>query len=217
MKFKHIIWDWNGTLWDDTWLCVEINNHMLQRRGLPEITSETYREKLCFPVDQYYCQLGFDYSNDPYKLLAEEFIEEYTRRRFECDLQPGARGLIEALYRRNIPQTVLSAYQHETLLQAVAHFDLNRFFTDVIGLNDIYAAGKVENGKKYIAQLDLDPSEVLFVGDTLHDHEVADAMGVPCVLVACGHNSRARLDASGVTVLGALCEIKNMIDSGPLE
>jgi len=69
--FNHIIWDWNGTLWDDTWLCVEINNHMLERRGLPPITIDTYRDKLCFPVDKYYCQLGFDYSIDPYKKLAE--------------------------------------------------------------------------------------------------------------------------------------------------
>ena len=50
MKFKHIIWDWNGTLWDDTWLCVEINNHMLERRDLPLIDIGVYTAKLCFPV-----------------------------------------------------------------------------------------------------------------------------------------------------------------------
>ena len=72
-KYRHIIWDWNGTLWDDTWLCVEINNHMLQRRSLPEITADTYRDTLCFPVVDYYCQLGFDYESDSYNRLAEEF------------------------------------------------------------------------------------------------------------------------------------------------
>ena len=74
MKFRQIIWDWNGTLWDDTWLCVEINNHMLERRGLPLIDIGVYQDKLCFPVDRYYCQLGFDYDRDPYRTLAEEFI-----------------------------------------------------------------------------------------------------------------------------------------------
>ncbi|HSR88152.1 MAG TPA: HAD hydrolase-like protein, partial [Pontiella sp.] len=76
-------------------------------------------------------------------------------------------------------------------------------------LNDIYAAGKVENGKQYIARQATDPEHVLFVGDTVHDFEVAQAMGVNCVLVACGHNSRPRLDACGVPVFKSLAEVRN--------
>ncbi|VGO17937.1 hypothetical protein PDESU_06539 [Pontiella desulfatans] len=202
--FKHIIWDWNGTLWDDTWLCTEINNHMLQRRKLPEIDIGVYRDKLCFPVDQYYCQLGFDYGQDPYNRLAEEFIEEYERRRFECALHAGARELIARLHGQGIPQAVLSAYQQDALLQATDYFELTRFFDDIVGLNDIYAAGKVENGLKYMSGLDLVPDEVLFIGDTIHDFEVAEAMGVKSVLVANGHNSRSRLEACGVPVFSSL-------------
>jgi len=210
-EYKHIIWDWNGTLWDDTWLCVEINNHMLGRRGLPPITIDTYRDKLCFPVDQYYCQLGFDYSRDPYSTLAEEFIEEYTRRRFECELQTGARELIMSLYERETPQSVLSAYQHDTLMQAVDYFELTPYFSDIIGLDDIYAAGKVENGRKYIAGLDIPPGQVLFIGDTIHDYEVAKAMGVNCLLIANGHNSRWRLEACGVPVSQAISEVYSQL------
>ncbi|MCF7816344.1 MAG: HAD family hydrolase [Kiritimatiellales bacterium] len=211
MACRHIVWDWNGTLWDDTWLCVEINNHMLQRRGLAGITPEIYRDRLCFPVTDYYSQIGFDYEKDPYKTLAEEFIEEYERRRFECALQPGARELIQSLQDRKIPQAVLSAYQHDTLLQAVDHFGLTDFFADIIGLDDIYAAGKVENGRKYIAGLDLAPENVLFIGDTIHDFDVAQAMGVDCVLVANGHNSRSRLEECGVPVFDSIDEMKKFV------
>lgn len=208
MKYRHIIWDWNGTLWDDTWLCVEINNHMLQRRGLPEISADTYRDTLCFPVDRYYCQLGFDYDCDPYSTLAEEFIAEYERRRFECELQPGARELIQSLSERNMPQAVLSAYQHDTLLQAVDYFKLTHFFDDIIGLNDIYAAGKVKNGQRYISRQETDPDQVLFIGDTVHDFEVAEAMGVKSVLVANGHNSRPRLETCDVPVVDTLLDVR---------
>ena len=34
MKYRHIIWDWNGTLFNDTWLCVELTQTMLGERGL---------------------------------------------------------------------------------------------------------------------------------------------------------------------------------------
>ena len=211
MKFKHIIWDWNGTLWDDTRLCTEINNHMLERRNLPQIDVALYQAKLCFPVDQYYCQLGFDYSKDPYKVLAKEFIAEYTERRYECLLHEGARELIAEFQTLEIRQAVLSAYQQDTLMQAVEHFQLLDFFDDVIGLNDIYAAGKVENGLKYISSLQTDPADVLFIGDTIHDFEVAEAMGVKCVLVACGHNSRPRLEACGVPVFDSLAGVRSYV------
>jgi phosphoglycolate phosphatase len=211
MEFKHIIWDWNGTLWDDTWLCTEINNHMLERRGLPPIDIGTYKAKLCFPVTEYYCQLGFDYSADPYNKLAEEFIAEYSRRRFECGLQPGAREMIAELQSLHISQAVLSAYEQKALREATDYFGLTPHFEDIVGLNDIYANGKVENGLKYIERLGIDKSGVLFIGDTIHDFEVAEAMGVQCVLVACGHNSRPRLETCGVPVLDSLPAVRKHI------
>jgi phosphoglycolate phosphatase len=185
---------------------------MLRRRGLPAITLQTYQDKLCFPVVDYYCQLGFDYGSDPYNRLAEEFIEEYEHRRFECALQKGTVELIAGLHQRGVPQAVLSAYQHDTLLQAVDYFKLTPYFDDIIGLNDIYAAGKVENGRQYIAGLQIDPAKVLFVGDTVHDFEVAEAMGVNCVLVACGHNSRPRLEACGAPAFGSLQDVRTYIE-----
>ncbi len=99
----------------------------------------------------------------------------------------------------------------ERLVCVEKDFKLTDYFDDVIGLNDIYAAGKVENGLKYIAGLDVNPAEVLFIGDTVHDFEVAEAMGVNCVLVAIGHNSRPRLEACGVPVLDSLADVKEFI------
>ncbi len=210
-QVRGVIWDWNGTLWDDTALCVEINNHMLRRRGLPDIDIHTYRAKLCFPVSGYYSQIGFDYGADPYHRLAEEFIEEYEQRRFECPLQPGARELVGQLHAHGVRQAVLSAYQHDTLLQAVDHFSLTRCFEDIIGLGDVYADGKVANGLKYIADRKSDPATLLFIGDTVHDFEVARAMGTRCVLVAHGHNSRSRLESCGVPICDSLAGVGELV------
>ena len=60
MRYKHIIWDWNGTLLDDTWLCVEGINQALIKRNLTPISEDRYREVFTFPVRDYYKKLGFD-------------------------------------------------------------------------------------------------------------------------------------------------------------
>ena len=208
MSYKQIIWDWNGTLWDDAVLCTTINNHMLRRRGLPRITVEEYREKLVFPISDYYARIGFDCEAETYEALAREYIGEYERLRFDCPLRTGALDLLNDLRERPIPQAVLSAYEQGALVQAIDYYELTPYFTDVIGLNDIYAAGKVENGLKYIEKLAIDPTAVLFIGDTIHDFEVSRAMGVQCVLVGGGHNSKERLETCGVPVFDSLRDVR---------
>ena len=39
-QIKYVIWDWNGTLINDSWLFVELMNDELRLRHLPEITVE---------------------------------------------------------------------------------------------------------------------------------------------------------------------------------
>ena len=43
-QYKHIIWDWNGTLLDDAWLFVDIMNGVLENRNMDTITVEKYRK-----------------------------------------------------------------------------------------------------------------------------------------------------------------------------
>ena len=59
-QYKHILWDWNGTLLDDSWLCVEVLNGLLKESGKPTITHETYKEHFNFPVIHFYEFLGFE-------------------------------------------------------------------------------------------------------------------------------------------------------------
>ena len=67
---------------------------------------------------------------------------------------------------------------------------------------------KVENGKLLISTKGLNPERTLLIGDTVHDYEVAQAIGCSCVLVAKGHQSKERLESSGAIVLNTLNEIE---------
>ena len=203
-NYKHIIWDWNGTLWDDSWLCFEITNQMLSKRFMAAMSQELYQRIMRFPIKDYYIDLGFDYTRESSAELAQEFIDMFETRRFECKLQDGAVDVLQGIAGSSITQSVLSAYKHDTLLQAVRYFGLLDFFDDIIGLDDIYADSKVDNGLKYMDSLSYDIREVLFIGDTIHDFEVAQAMGIDCVLVESGHNSRLRLEDCNVPVLSTL-------------
>ena len=72
-KYRHIAWDWNGTLMDDVWLSLHIINALLVRRGIATIDVERYREVFGFPLRDYCRRLGFDLERDPFEVLSDEF------------------------------------------------------------------------------------------------------------------------------------------------
>lgn len=206
-SYRHVIWDWNGTLFNDVGLCADIMNSLLAPRGLPPLTIERYRAVFDFPVIEYYRTLGFDFEKDPFEVVGTEFIERYEVRKHEAALYPGARGVLRTLRDAGRSQSVLSAYRKDTLARLVDHFGLTPFFAALVGLDDHYAAGKLDQGVRLIRGLDTDPAHVILVGDTQHDHEVARAMGIDCVLVDGGHQARERLTACGVPVLDRIEEV----------
>ncbi len=62
-------------------------------------------------------------------------------------------------------------------------------------------------------ELHYGPHEVLFIGDTIHDHEVAKLIGADCVLVSNGHVSRERLKNTGAPVFEDLTGVINWRES----
>ena len=207
LPYRHIIWDWNGTLFNDAWLCVAIMNNMLARRDLPALTLAHYETIFDFPVEDYYRLVGFNFITDPFSILSDEFIDEYNRRVTECRLRRGARETLDRAQALGLTQSILSAMEQTNLDRLVEHFGLRQYFTDVVGLADHHARGKVETGKAWIAGQSVAPDEMVFVGDTVHDGEVAEALGAKCLHIYSGHHSRERLAATGAPILAHLGEV----------
>jgi len=206
-KYKHIIWDWNGTLINDIWLVVEIMNKMLKKRNMPGIDSKKYREIFDFPVIDYYAKLGFNFSKESFEELTVEFISEYYTRFNECKLFNEVEEVLKKIRDMGIPQSILSASKEDVLIEKIKYYGISKYFNRIIGLENHYAESKVEKGKEWIAELNLDPQDVLLMGDTAHDYDVSKHIGCDCLLVANGHYSYERLAKLGVDVIGTLKEM----------
>ena len=108
-KYRHVIWDWNGTLLDDAWLCREIMNGQLRQRGLPTMSEERYEAVFDFPVESYYRRVGFSWEKETFEQAGTEFILEYEKRKKECRLQIGASDVLRQVAATGVSQAVLSA------------------------------------------------------------------------------------------------------------
>ena len=208
-NYKHIIWDWNGTLFDDTSLSVDIINRVLKRRNLSPLSMQEYRDIFTFPVKNYYEKAGLDFSKYSFAELGKEWMDEYENRKLECNLHSGARNVLAYVKSKSGEQSILSAYSQHTLVEIVKHFELDHFFSHLVGLDNIYAVSKVDLGKELMKQLGNGKGEVLLIGDTVHDYEVAMEIGADCLLIANGHQSKKKLLECGVNVLDSIIELIN--------
>jgi phosphoglycolate phosphatase len=210
-KYDHVIWDWNGTLLDDAWLCVEIMNAMRAKRELSSINLEVYRNIFSFPVKDYYARLGFNFDREPFEEVGMEFMALYNRRQKECRLHDEVPGVLRKVTEIGFSQSILSAREQNELRIETKEREVDSFFSFVYGLDDHYAHGKRDAGIRLMNDLGISRRRLLFVGDTLHDSEVAKELGIDCVLIPNGHQSRERLSQSGYPVIHSPGEIPALL------
>lgn len=211
MKFTHIIWDWNGTLLDDTELCVLIINGMLEQQNLPPISRSIYRNVFGFPVKDYYSKVGFDFNKRSFEELSDVFITSYEVGREHCRLMSGAKKTLDAIAELGCTQSILSASKQTYLEQAVLDHQLDTYFQSLHGLDNHHAAGKLESGRAHLKSSKLDPASTLLIGDTLHDAQVAEKLEISCCLIPNGHQSIERLQAAQVPISRNLIHLPDFL------
>jgi phosphoglycolate phosphatase len=211
--YHHIIWDWNGTLLDDSQTCVTVLNDILAHYRKPITTHAQYLLDFDFPVFRYYERLGFDFNIDSFDRIADQYIAIYRERQYDCPLHAGARAVLTECRNQGLEQSILSAYHEDLLHQIVGYFKLTDFFRSLVGLDDLFATSKIDRGRELLSQLPCFPQEVLLIGDTTHDHEVAQSLGVDCILLCGGHQHEQRLRACGRPVLGSIQDVPTFLIS----
>ena len=200
-KYKNIIWDWNGTLLNDVNYCVSRMNILLKARDMPQLTLSKYQDIFTFPVEVYYKKLGFDFSVESFDKVGHEFMNLYFKELQTCTLFPDVVTVLDKLEKAGKQQFVLSAMEHQSLKEELKNKGIIDFFQAVYGIDNHLAAGKLDRAKQMIKKYNMDVKQSVMIGDTLHDKEVAQALGCDIIFVANGHCSLSRLQESNSIVI----------------
>lgn len=192
--YEHIIWDWNGTLLNDVLLCVDIANQLLVNHNDLRLDEAAYREVFGFPITAYYNKIGIDLQKEPFDELTRKFFATYDRAVLDCQLHFGVQQLLGEFQNNDKQQYILTAAFKNSVLELLQHFDIHHFFDEIEGLDNHRAESKVDRGLQLIRNRSIQSERAVLIGDTLHDFEVAEAIGVDCILVANGHQSQRRLE-----------------------
>ncbi len=186
---RYILWDWNGTLLDDTKAALDTLNEMLRKRGNPEITMEFYRDHFAFPVKPFYRSIGVCLENEDWDKLAIEYHKVYAKQ--QKALNQDTFAALEKVHAAGVKQSIISALRQDLLDEITEELGIKRYMECVYGVNNLNGESKIDRALELLDKIaDADP---VIIGDSLHDKEVADAIGVKCVLCSQGSHAHHRL------------------------
>ena len=189
---KYIIFDFNGTVVDDIDLSLRAINHTAKKylnRG--PITIEEYKDVFTFPVKKYYERVGFDFNKLNWEEVGQCWMDYYQEHQKEAPVFDGVVELLKENHKKGYKNILLSASRIDLLIKQTKELGIYEYFDEILGIDNIYASSKLPIGLKFMEGKN--SKDCVYLGDSKHDLEVAKAMGVRCILVANGHESKERL------------------------
>jgi phosphoglycolate phosphatase-like HAD superfamily hydrolase len=204
---KHIIWDWNGTLFHDIDAVVAATNAIFQTYRLDPLTADTFRATYTRPIwVAYENLLGRPLREGEWELLDTGYHEHYHQLMSTCDLDVGALAALREWQTAGGTQSLLSKWWHERLVPTVHGFAIDTYFDRVDGLRGTGGGPKSEHMAAHLQALGLDPHDVLVIGDSVDDADAARDVGARAVVYTGGMSSRTALQATGAPVVDSLID-----------
>jgi phosphoglycolate phosphatase-like HAD superfamily hydrolase len=214
---EHIVWDWNGTLFDDAQVVYLAACEVFAAHGLPSVSMDAYRAAYSRPIEAFYAKLfGRELAADEFAGLDDDFHDAYRRTMAGVTLATGARQALRDWRRSGRTQSLLSMFRHEQLLSLVGRYGIQDEFVRIDGLVGPGGGVKAEHLARHLDALLLDPAAVLLVGDSLDDAAAAAAVGASCILYNGGYHDRSALEdasasgAAAVPVADTMAEVLSL-------
>ncbi len=196
---KLVAFDWNGTILSDTVACLVGDDAALVALGYKPISLKKFQETFEIPLVHFYKKIGVNPKIPKAKFEKSEtiFHATYEARAANSRTRAGTRDLLKWLKEHNIPSVIFSNHIDYQIVKHLKRLRIENYFDTVIGNEQTYQVlfkrSKGDKLKDYLKTNNVKPSEILVVGDTVEEIEIARELGAISVAITNGYNSTKRL------------------------
>lgn len=210
MKYKVVIFDWDGTLMDSAPKIVSCMQKAAKKSSLPIPRDHDVRQIIGISLLPA-TKLLFDCSDS----IAEKIVLDYKDIYANQDKTPhplfeGAKELLVLL--RQEPQRILAVATgkaRKSLNSAWEHSDSGHFFHSSRCADDAKSKPDPDMLQQLLTQFDCDISEAVMIGDTCHDMKMAQTIGMNRIGVSYGaHKSEQLQPHSPIVIVDSCKELK---------
>lgn len=212
---KLVVFDWNGTIFADTYAIYESDNQICKLLKLKPVSFKTFQKYFDVPVKRFYLVLGVPEQELDKKALqiASTFHSYYEVRAAKTRTRANAKRLLNWLSKENIDSIIFSNHILESIKKQLKRLKINHF-SEILANTKLEAAfkgrSKKEKLKNYMRKHKFLPAETLIIGDTIEEIEIARELGAFSVAIAHGNCSVVRLKAAKPDYL--IYNLRSVID-----
>ena len=197
---KLIVWDFDGTLVDSRALIEAGMEHALRGLGLQDRggVREEWFKGVGLPVEEGLRRTFAPLGIDPQEVLKVYRTFDWAAHERLLQPFPGMPALIRELKERGMPQAIATSKRRIPLLRQLESVGWTGVFDPLV------TPDEVQHGKPHPESLQVIiratgflPEELLMIGDTPFDLDMARAAGVPSLAVGHGFYDSAGLLPSG--------------------
>ena len=210
MRYSHIFWDFNGTIIDDVGNALQCVNDMLERKGRQPITLDDYYTYVETPIIGFYRHILPPDELD-FQDISRQYHSDYARHINETGLAEGAYELLHKLKAMGVHQYIITANILSEAEELIEKFGISACFDKILGAENTLAESKIDRAKAFFKELNINRNDAILIGDTLHDLETANALGIDCVLVSYGHQGRRLLEEHNAFTVNSLKDVKKIL------
>jgi phosphoglycolate phosphatase len=178
-KTRAVVFDCDGVMFDSRQANIHYYNHMLQHFGLPLMTGAAVDFVHCHTADE---SIEHIFEGTPYVKEALDYRWEVDYTPFIQDMimEPGLKELLEWLKPRF--GLAVATNRSTTIGEVLKTHGLTEFFDIVVSSLDVeHSKPHPESLFKVLDFFQLEPDNILYVGDSAIDEETARRAGVPLI------------------------------------
>ena len=181
MKYKAVIWDFDGTLFNTYPIMVNAFNKALRIRGYEEAEDEILRH-MKVSVREAVNHYTYYYNLD------DRFRSDYERNEEEADASyaqpfPFAREICEGITASGGKNFIVTHRSRSSAEKYLMEYNMMSLFTEIVGKEMNFKRKPDPEAYYYLLNKhSLSPEEVLIVGDREFEAKAAENAGIHCCL-----------------------------------
>ncbi|OCK59911.1 HAD hydrolase-like protein [Bradyrhizobium sp. LMTR 3] len=198
----NLVFDWNGTLLDDTDALLKTMNIILGRFGRADIDIQTFREKFELPLSVLYRNLGM--SEGEVAIVDSDgsaiFHDTYEPLASKADLREGARRILETARQQAVSTIIVSNHIVDPLRSQIRRLGIDDCVKEVLAFESratqFKSMSKGERLRLHMQANNLQPDSTFIIGDMPIETHIARELGLISISITGGFVSESRLQSA---------------------
>ena len=215
-KYKLIVFDLDGTLLDTTEGILKSVKETVFHYNLPEIENNLIQSFIGPPIQNSF-EKNYGLTGKELQEATDYFRNVYSQKNlFYARVYDGIYNLFKYMKENGFVSSVATYKREDYALRLLKSFHFDDYSYILFGGDNFNALKKNDIIRKCIEKAKIkDYSEVLMIGDTLHDYIGSEKIGVDFLAVTYGFGFKSKKECEGlncVAVVDTPLEIINVLN-----